>query len=97
MQVPEDYAPFGDMALFEKMSKSASQGAATTVWAAVSPHFDDIANGGRYLDDVGESGPVGEGAGVGDGGYAGWAYEEAGEERLWGVSCRAVGVEDERA
>ncbi|KAK0942222.1 hypothetical protein LTR29_006303 [Friedmanniomyces endolithicus] len=95
--VPEDYAPFGDMALFEKMSKSASQGAATTVWAAVSPHFDDIANGGRYLDDVGESGPVGVGAGVGDGGYAGWAYEEAGEERLWGVSCRAVGVEDERA
>ncbi|KAK1055889.1 hypothetical protein LTR74_015322 [Friedmanniomyces endolithicus] len=95
--VPEDYAPFGDMALFEKMSKSASQGAATTVWAAVSPHFDDIANGGRYLDDVGESGPVPEGAGVGDGGYAGWAYEAEGEERLWGVSCRAVGVEDERS
>ncbi|KAK0952655.1 hypothetical protein LTR91_024278, partial [Friedmanniomyces endolithicus] len=94
---PEDYALFGDMAAFEQMSKSASQGAATTVWAALAPHFEDVGNRGRYLEDVGESGPVGGGGGVGDAGYAGWAYEEEGEERLWGVSCSAVGVEDERA
>ncbi|KAK0311963.1 hypothetical protein LTR01_002877 [Friedmanniomyces endolithicus] len=94
---PEDYALFGDMAAFEQMSKSASQGAATTVWAALAPHFEDVGTGGRYLEDVGESRPVGGGGGVGDAGYAGWAYEEEGEERLWGVSCSAVGVEDERA
>ena len=37
-----------------KTFKSPSQGAATTVWAAVSPHFEKPENCGRYLSDVGE-------------------------------------------
>ncbi|TKA73649.1 hypothetical protein B0A55_06507 [Friedmanniomyces simplex] len=86
----EDFALFGDMSKFAKISKSAEQGAATTVWAAVSPHFEGQ-NGGRYLDDVGESGPMAAGALVGGAGYAPHAYDEEAEERLWGVSCRAVG------
>ncbi|KAK5688389.1 hypothetical protein LTS10_000367 [Elasticomyces elasticus] len=90
----EDYALFGDMAKFQAMSKSAEQGAATTAWAAVSPHFEGK-NGGRYLADVGECGPMGTGAMVGGAGYAEHAYDEEAEEKLWKISCEAVGVSDD--
>jgi NAD(P)-dependent dehydrogenase (short-subunit alcohol dehydrogenase family) len=53
----EDFAALGGMNSFEKVLKTPEQGAATTVWAAVSPHFEDMANGGRYCVDVGECGP----------------------------------------
>lgn len=39
--------------------KSAEQGVATTVWATVSPYFDDVSRGGRYLSDVEECSPMG--------------------------------------
>lgn len=67
-----------------KNTKSVAQGAATTAWAAVSPHFNDPNNGGRYLADVGESSE-----------HAEWAYDEESEEKLWKLSCAAVGVPDD--
>ncbi|KAK4496686.1 hypothetical protein PRZ48_012668 [Zasmidium cellare] len=74
-----------------KKAKSLEQGAATTVWAAVSSHFRDLGNGGRYLAEVGEAGPVDE---KGEG-YAMHAYDEQGEEKLWRLSCEPVGVQDD--
>ncbi|KAK3075093.1 hypothetical protein LTR53_001919 [Teratosphaeriaceae sp. CCFEE 6253] len=90
----EDIALFGDLSQYHSISKSAAQGAATTVWAAVSPHFEGK-NGGRYLADVGECGPMAEGAGAGAEGYAKHAYDEEAEEKLWTISCQAVGVQDD--
>lgn len=72
--------------------KNTAQGAATQVWAAVSPYFEDVKNGGVYLADVGESGPMREGELPGAPGYAPHAYDEAAEEKLWKLSCEAVGV-----
>ena len=85
-----------DMKMFEdpniqKIFKSPSQGAATTVWAAVSPHFEGQ-NGGRYLEDVGESAPADENAGPVSGGYRPWAYDQEKEDLLWTVSCDVVGL-----
>ncbi|KAK4542827.1 hypothetical protein LTR36_006203 [Oleoguttula mirabilis] len=86
----EDYAFLGDLEQMKKTFKTPEQGAATTVWAAVSPHFEGK-NGGHYLEDVGESrphpGPESEGTG-----HAEWAYDEEAEEKLWKLSCEAVGV-----
>ena len=75
----------------QKRMKSPPQGAATTVWAAVSPHFEGQ-NGGQYLADVGESDVkttnFQEG---GEAAYAEWAYDEEKEEQLWKLSNELVG------
>ncbi|KAK5121218.1 hypothetical protein LTR85_005384 [Meristemomyces frigidus] len=86
----EDYAIFGDFEGLIKTFKTPEQGAATTVWAAVSPHFEGK-NGGRYLEDVGESAPH-PGRESGGSGYAEWAYDDEAEEHLWKLSCEAVCV-----
>ncbi|KAF2165026.1 hypothetical protein M409DRAFT_24926 [Zasmidium cellare ATCC 36951] len=71
--------------------RNVQQGAATSVWAALSPHFDDVENGAKYLTNVGEVGAHdGE---VCKAGTAEWAFDEEKEERLWRESCAAVGVE----
>ena len=75
--------------------KSVPQGAATTVVAAVSREWEG--KGGRYLEDCGESQPVGEGpAKLTHVGYAPHAYNEQGEKQLWVDSLRMVGVEDDQ-
>jgi hypothetical protein len=66
--------------------KSPEQGAATTVWAALSPHFEDAEKHG------GECGEVHPEYSMWDTASAPHAYDEAGEERLWDISCEAVGV-----
>ncbi|KAJ9645986.1 hypothetical protein H2199_003029 [Coniosporium tulheliwenetii] len=77
-----------------RFSKSTEQGAATTVWAAVGKVWEG--RGGRYLEDCKESGPRKTGGtSAQDEGYAPWAFDEEGERRLWEISCRLVGVEDE--
>ena len=86
----EDLERFKDPNM-QKIFKNPSQGAATTVWAAVSPHFEG-ANGGRYLADVGECGLIPENAGFGASGYHPWAYDQEKEDLLWKISCDAVGV-----
>lgn len=70
--------------------KSPAQGAATTVYAAVSKEWEG--RGGRYLEDCAEAEENVRGAMEG---YASWAYDEEGEKRLWRDSCAMVGVEDD--
>lgn len=72
--------------------KSPEQGAATQVWAAVSDHFEGK-NGGRYLSDCGECGPVAPGSQVGaTNGYGDHVYQPELEEKLWKMSYEAVGL-----
>lgn len=78
-----------------KTFKSPQQGAATTVWAAVSPHFEKAENGGRYLSDVGEAEPMTEKSEMGSPVHAAHAYNPEGEKALWKVSCEATGVKDD--
>lgn len=89
-----DFEAFGGLESFEKIMKSPPQGAATSVWAAVSPHFEGK-NGGQYLADVGESDiktkSFEEG---GEAAYAEWAYDEGKEDTLWKISNEVVGVAD---
>lgn len=58
-------------------------GAATTVWAAVSPELD--ARGGLYLEDCGVAEPCTEGV---EGGFAAWAVDPEQAARLWDWSQR---------
>lgn len=74
--------------------KSVEQGAATTVFAALSKEWEG--RGGRYLEDCAESPPVREGAKPTDVGYVPHAYNEKGEKQLWVDSLRMVGVEDDQ-
>lgn len=73
-------------------AKSPAQGAATTMYAALSKEWEG--KGGRYLEDCAEaelvktSGPISPG-------YAPHAYNEEGEKRLWVDSLRFVGLEDD--
>ncbi|KAH6873974.1 short-chain dehydrogenase [Coprinopsis sp. MPI-PUGE-AT-0042] len=76
--------------------KSRAQGAATQVWAAVGKEW--AKKGGRYLSNCTE--PIGydekakqEGMTfMANDGYKPWAYDEAGEERLWKESFGMVGL-----
>lgn len=84
-----------DFESIKLLMKSPAQGAATTVWAAVSPHFEGK-NGGRYLADVGEQGPVDKDAQMSGEGYGPHAYDEEAAERLWKLSFEAVGLSAEQ-
>lgn len=76
---------------FAHIFKSPAQGAATTVWAAVSPHFEGK-HGGRYLADVGEEGPVAPDADLIAAGYAPHIYDAEAEEKLWQLSLETLGL-----
>lgn len=69
--------------------KSTEQGAATTVWAAVAAEWEGT--GGKYLEDVSVSGPMGEQVVLAPG-YAPHAYDEEAAEKLWNVSNELVGL-----
>lgn len=69
--------------------KSVSQGAATTVWAAVSRELEG--RGGIYLDDVAEAEAyVGEPEAYHLPGYSDSAFDEAREKKLWAVSLALI-------
>ena len=78
--------------------KDVGQGAATQVNAAVGREWKD--KGGRYLASLAEMGTREEEAGKegmyesANEGYAEWAYDEEGEERLWKESFGMVGLEE---
>lgn len=80
----------GDMEHFNKTGCDVGQGAATTVWAVLEPRFNDY--GGVHLAEVGEARLVEEGEPINVPAYAPYAYDPEGEERLWEVSERAVGL-----
>lgn len=77
-------------------SKSAAQGAATSIWAAFAKEWEG--KGGKYLENVSEIGPV-EVAPERWGdwwfpGYAPQAYDPEAEKKLWTESCKLLGIED---
>ncbi|CAK1357250.1 unnamed protein product [Cercospora beticola] len=75
----------------ENIFKTPQQGAATTVWAAVSDHFEGK-NGGRYLEECSESSPLPPDYGMMDPGYAPHIYNEEDEEKLWKLSNELLGL-----
>lgn len=78
-----------------KYMKNPEQGAATTVYAAVSKEWAD--KGGRFLSDCIEQGPVQDDSKiVGDDGHAPWAYDQAKEATLWKESLRILGLQDDQ-
>jgi NAD(P)-dependent dehydrogenase (short-subunit alcohol dehydrogenase family) len=76
--------------------KTASQGAATTVWAAVAKGLEG--KGGLYLEDCGEghesAGELIFNGAPGISGFAPFAFNEEGEKKLWDMSCEMVGVKN---
>lgn len=86
----EDFK-FFDFDSFAKIMKSPAQGAATTVWAAVSPHFEGK-NGGRYLAELGEAGAAVDSTDLKTEGYGAHVYDAEAEEKLWKLSLEAVGL-----
>lgn len=89
--VPEsELQSIGTPEYFHGIEQSPEQGAATTVFAAVSPYFKN--RGGLYLADVGEAPPAAEGEPIGTAGYGDHAYDEEAEEKLWNLSYEAVGL-----
>jgi NAD(P)-dependent dehydrogenase (short-subunit alcohol dehydrogenase family) len=76
--------------------KNTEQGAATTVYAALSEEWKN--KGGRYLSDCIEQPPFSHEdiMTIGDDGYAKWAYDAEAEGRLWRDSLKMVGMEDDR-
>ncbi|KAM5350886.1 hypothetical protein ACJZ2D_017142 [Fusarium nematophilum] len=80
---------------FQKQFKSVAQGAATTVYAAVSKDWEG--KGGKYLYDCAEAGPVRPDSDYMsvDDGYAEWIYDEDKASKLWTESVKLVGLEND--
>lgn len=74
--------------------KSIPQGAATTVFAALSKEWEG--RGGKYLADLVEQGPADMAMGTrAEAGHAPWAYDVDAAKELWEKSNQLVGVEEE--
>jgi NAD(P)-dependent dehydrogenase (short-subunit alcohol dehydrogenase family) len=74
-----------------KSMKSTSQGAATTIYAALSEEWEG--RGGRYLSDLVEQEPADTTGNwlQSEVGYAPWIYDEEAVVELWRRSQRLVG------
>ena len=68
--------------------KTAEQGAATSVWAAVGQELEGV--GGLYLEDVQEALPFDPA--VPSRGYQPYLRDHAKADRLWDISERLVGL-----
>lgn len=73
--------------------KSPEQGAATTVYAALSKDWEG--RGGRYLEDCQEAEKTEDPSPIAAG-YHPRAYNEEGEKKLWGDSLSFVGLKDDK-
>ncbi|KAL8689679.1 MAG: hypothetical protein Q9218_004709 [Villophora microphyllina] len=92
--VPDSVKASWDEDLEVKNSmKSPEQGAATSVYAALSKDWEG--RGGRYLEDCAEAPPVVKRGGATAVGYATYAYDDEDARKLWEDSCEMVGVEDD--
>ncbi|MCJ1288710.1 hypothetical protein MMC34_000239 [Xylographa carneopallida] len=87
--------PLWEIPAVKAREKTAAQGAATTVYAAVSQEWEG--KGGRYLSNCMEMGPFQgeEGILVMDEGYAPWAYDEEKEDMPWANSLEMVAIVEE--
>lgn len=72
----------------QKIFKNPAQGAAAQTWAAVSETLEG--KGGLYIEDCQISHPWKQDQSAP--GYAAHAYDENGEERLWDLSLKLVGL-----
>ncbi|CAF3472459.1 unnamed protein product [Fusarium graminearum] len=72
--------------------KSAEQGAATTVWAAIGKQWEG--RGGKYLEDVSVRDVAPNVPDVNIPGPSKEAYNPVGEERLWKVSNELLGIKE---
>ncbi|KAJ4301279.1 hypothetical protein N0V90_003370 [Kalmusia sp. IMI 367209] len=77
----------------KKLWKSAEQGAATTVLAAVGKDWEGT--GGKYLEDCEEAKRGEDDNSVFSKGYVSQTYDQKDEERLWKDSLKIVGIEDD--
>jgi NAD(P)-dependent dehydrogenase (short-subunit alcohol dehydrogenase family) len=86
--------PLWQIPAIKAREKTAAQGAATPVYAAVSAEWEG--KGGRYLSNCMVMGPFQgkEGFEVMDEGYAPWAYDEEKQDRLWTDSLKMIGMEE---
>ncbi|TVY30078.1 Retinol dehydrogenase [Lachnellula hyalina] len=76
-----------------KIWKSPQQGAATTVWAAVSEVLEG--QGGKYLEDCHIGKPNNDADGPWGPGYSKWAYDAGLEAKLWEKSLELVGLKED--
>ncbi|KAF2275370.1 NAD(P)-binding protein [Westerdykella ornata] len=77
-----------------RMLKSPEQGAATSVLAAVGKEWRTV--GGVWASDCAVQGRMQENVSfLEDQGYADWAFDPEGEERLWKESFAMVGLKEE--
>ena len=76
-----------------KWSKSAAQGAGTSVYAAVGREWEG--KGGVFLEDCDEGYAEEVRPYEGMSGWVGYVFDKERGERLWRDSCVMVGVEDE--
>lgn len=72
--------------------KSPEQGAATTVYAALSKEWEG--RGGRYLEDCQEAEETDDPSPLAMG-YHPRAYNDGGEKKLWADSLKFVGIKDD--
>ena len=72
--------------------KRPDQGAATTVWAAVSKEWEG--KGGKYLEDVSVALPNQQPP-LPMSGYCPYIYDSDASKRLWTESLRIVGMTDD--
>lgn len=77
---------YKDIESVHRYMKSPEQGAATSVYAAISKDWEG--RGGKYIENCTESVPY---DGTSMDGYAPHAYDAAGAERLWELSLKLVG------
>lgn len=80
----------------QRYMKSPQQGAATTVWAAISKALEG--RGARFLANCAEQGPAEPSTSplsMVDSGYAPWAFDGEKAARLWKASVEMVGVQDD--
>lgn len=73
----------------QRLMRGVEQGAATSVWAAVARELEG--KGGKFLENCEVIGPAPKDWSVLDYGYAPWAYNPEGEEKLWELSLELVG------
>jgi hypothetical protein len=88
----EEQSAFSDDPTLGPRLKNPEQGAATSVWGAVSRSLEGM--GGKYLEDVQIAEAHDASGGPWAPGYASYAYSPEKERRLWDVSLKLVGVDD---
>lgn len=76
--------------LVARRMKSAEQGAATTVWAAISHDWDT--KGGVYLEDCQQSEPWNGDKTVLSSGHAAHIHDQESAALLWEISLDMVGL-----